>query len=134
MSKIERIVAFCCRHALAVIGVCLLLGVGAGFYTDQHFLMNTNSEELISPNIGWRVRQAHFDAEFPQQNNLIAVVVDGRTPELAEAATAALTAKLRTDKTLFPIVRRPDGGNELLRRMKKVDPDQAKKYRQRSGE
>ena len=33
-----------------------------------------------------------------------------------------------------PDVRRPEGGNELLRRLKKVDPDQAKKYRQRSGE
>ena len=33
-----------------------------------------------------------------------------------------------------PEVRKPDGGNELLRRMKKVDPDQAKKYRQRSGQ
>ena len=33
-----------------------------------------------------------------------------------------------------PDVRKPEGGNELLRRMKKVDPDQAKKYRQRSGE
>ncbi len=33
-----------------------------------------------------------------------------------------------------PTVRKPEGGNELLRRMKKIDPDQAKKYRQRSGE
>ncbi len=33
-----------------------------------------------------------------------------------------------------PDVRKPEGGNELLRRMKKVDPDQAKRYRQRSGE
>jgi hypothetical protein len=33
-----------------------------------------------------------------------------------------------------PDVRKPDGGNELLKRMKKVDPDQAKRYRQRSGE
>jgi len=33
-----------------------------------------------------------------------------------------------------PDVQKPDGGNELLRRMKKVDPDQAKRYRQRSGE
>jgi len=33
-----------------------------------------------------------------------------------------------------PDIRRPEGGNELLRRMKKVDPDQAKRYRQRSGE
>ena len=33
-----------------------------------------------------------------------------------------------------PEIRKPGGGNELLKRMKKVDPDQAKKYRQRSGE
>jgi hypothetical protein len=33
-----------------------------------------------------------------------------------------------------PDVTKPEGGNELLRRMKKVDPDQAKKYRQRSGQ
>lgn len=33
-----------------------------------------------------------------------------------------------------PNIKRPEGGNELLKRMKKVDPDQAKKYRQRSGE
>jgi hypothetical protein len=33
-----------------------------------------------------------------------------------------------------PDIRKPDGGNELLKRMKKVDPDQAKRYRQRSGQ
>lgn len=33
-----------------------------------------------------------------------------------------------------PTIKRPEGGNELMKRMKKVDPDQAKKYRQRSGE
>lgn len=33
-----------------------------------------------------------------------------------------------------PDIQKPDGGNELLRRMKKVDPDQAKRYRQRSGQ
>ncbi|NUL81967.1 MAG: ubiquitin-like protein UBact [Armatimonadetes bacterium] len=32
-----------------------------------------------------------------------------------------------------PKVDRP-GANELLKRMRKVDPEQAKKYRQRSGE
>jgi hypothetical protein len=32
-----------------------------------------------------------------------------------------------------PKIERPSG-NELLRRMKNVDPDRAKKYRQRSGQ
>ena len=33
-----------------------------------------------------------------------------------------------------PHINRPDSGNELFKRMKKIDPDQAKKYRQRSGQ
>ncbi len=33
-----------------------------------------------------------------------------------------------------PDLKKPSGPNELLKRMKKVDPDQAKKYRQRSGQ
>lgn len=33
-----------------------------------------------------------------------------------------------------PDVRKPGGPNELFKRLKKVDPDQAKKYRQRSGQ
>lgn len=33
-----------------------------------------------------------------------------------------------------PDIGRPSKPNELLKRMKNVDPDQAKKYRQRSGE
>lgn len=33
-----------------------------------------------------------------------------------------------------PKIDRPGGGNELLKRMKNVDPDRAKKYRQRSGQ
>lgn len=33
-----------------------------------------------------------------------------------------------------PNVRKPDEENELIKRMKKVDPEQAKRYRQRSGQ
>jgi len=33
-----------------------------------------------------------------------------------------------------PDVKKPGAPNELFKRMKKVDPDQAKKYRQRSGQ
>jgi hypothetical protein len=31
-------------------------------------------------------------------------------------------------------VKKPGGDDELLKRLRKVDPDRAKKYRQRSGE
>jgi uncharacterized protein len=107
---IERIVAFCCRWPALVSLAALLLTLAAGAYTSAHFAMNTDSEKLISADVGWRKREIQFDRLFPQQSNLILVVIDGKTPELAEAGAATLTARLSRDKVLFPDVRRPDGG------------------------
>ena len=62
MKTVERIVAFCCRWPWLVIAASLLLAVGAGWYTSQNFAMNTDSEQLIDAKVGWRMRQATFDA------------------------------------------------------------------------
>ncbi|HEX4371271.1 MAG TPA: MMPL family transporter [Rhizomicrobium sp.] len=107
---IERIVTFSCRWKGLMILASLLLALGAGFYTATHFAMNTNSGKLISADVGWRKRQDSFDRLFPQQSDLILVVVDGATPELAEAGAGALTARLSQNKALFLDVSRPDGG------------------------
>src|SRR3954462_10505213 len=110
MTVIERIVALCCRFPIAVIIACLLLGGGGAWYTTQNFAMNTDSEQLIDAKVGWRMRQARFDAAFPQQTNLTVAVIDRVTPELAESAAARLTEKLAADPRLFNHVRRPGGG------------------------
>jgi hopanoid biosynthesis associated RND transporter like protein HpnN len=110
MSLIERIVAMCCRAALLVAVVAIAVALAAGFYTSQHFRIDTNSERLVSQNTDWRQREIHFDRLFPQRNNLILVVVDGVTPERAEYGAAALTERLLHHPDLLPLVRRPDGG------------------------
>jgi uncharacterized protein len=110
MTAVERIVALCCRFPRAVIIACLLLAGGTAWYTSQNFAMNTDSEQLIDARVGWRMRQARFDADFPQQTNITVVVIDGATPELAESAAARLSEKLSADPKLFTHVRRPDGG------------------------
>ena len=110
MTVVERIVALCCRFPWAVIVACLLLGGGAAWYTSQNFAMNTDSEQLIDAKVGWRMRQARFDADFPQQSNITVAVIDGATPELAESAAARLTERLAANPKLFTHVRRPDGG------------------------
>jgi len=110
MTVVERIVAVCCRFPWAVIVGCLLLAGAASWYTSLNFAMNTDSEQLIDARVGWRMRQARFDADFPQQSNITVAVIDGKTPELAESAAARLTEKLTANPKLFLRVRRPDGG------------------------
>src|ERR1700744_3180904 len=111
MPIIERIVTFCCRNALLTVLAALALALGTGWYTQSHFAMNTDEAKLISADVGWRQDEIRFDTLFPQQSNLILGVIDGQTPELAEAAARARPARMEKNKSLFPLVQRPDGGD-----------------------
>ena len=51
-----------------------------------------------------------MDKAFPQGVDQIVVVIDGKTPELAEAAAQRLTEKLEQRPELYRSVVRPDGG------------------------
>jgi hopanoid biosynthesis associated RND transporter like protein HpnN len=104
------LVDWCRRHAWLV----TLLGLAAGAVLGQAVVnrisIDTDTDRLLSASLPWRQREVRFDAEFPQNSNLIAVEVEGSTPEQAEAATAALTARIAANTALFTSVMRPDGG------------------------
>ena len=105
-----RVITWCCIHARLVVCLAVLATAGAFTYLAQHIAIDTDSAKLISAHIPWRQRDAAFDAAFPQNQDQIVIVVDASTAELAESATANLTAHLLPQKALFKSVRRPDGG------------------------
>jgi hypothetical protein len=98
------------RRPVAIIVAALVAMVACGWYVAGHFAMNTDSAKLISAEVDWRKRSAAFDAAFPQHTDLIAIVIDGTTPDVAERAAATLALKLSTHTDLFHTVRRPDAG------------------------
>ena len=67
-------------YLVAVLSVCAALVV-------MHRLsINTDTGALIDPNLPWQQDNAALDKAFPQNTNLLAIVIDGQTPELAESA------------------------------------------------
>jgi uncharacterized protein len=88
-------------RARIVVAFLIVLCGGRGYYVTRHFAMSTDTDALLSRELIWRVRQATFDAAFSQNNSDIVVVVDGQTPELSEAATARLAARLGTQTRWF---------------------------------
>jgi hopanoid biosynthesis associated RND transporter like protein HpnN len=103
------VVDWCRHHAWLVVALAALAGSGFGWIAFNRLSIDTDTNRLLSEKLPWRQREIAFDKEFPQNSDLIAVVVNGSTPEQAESATAALTAKLSTSP-LFTSVSRPDGG------------------------
>ena len=109
-SLIGRVVAASTRHPVIVLLLGVVLTGAALVYTAQHFALTADTSELISTKLKWRQNELAFDRAFPQFSNLTMIVVDGATPELADAAATRLTATLQAKPELFKAVRRPDGG------------------------
>jgi len=110
-----RILVFCSRHAWGVIFGAAAFAACSGVYVAEYFAINTNVNSLISADLPWRQRELAYQAAFPQTTQLILAVVESPTPELAEAASRALTDQLSHNSDLFQAVQTLDGGTFFTR-------------------
>ncbi len=109
-NALERAVSFSARKPIAVVISTVLLVLAAIAFSSTHFEMTTDTGELISAETEWRRNDAAVTAAFPQTADPIVVVIDGKTPELAEDAASRLAAALAADSKHFHNGNRPDAG------------------------
>ena len=107
---IMRSVDVCIRYAWGVLLVAVLIAGGAGTYAARNFAIDTNVNNLLSVNLSWRQRELAYQAAFPQLAEVILVVVEAPTPELASAAARSLTQDLSGKPDLFRSVQEVGGG------------------------
>ena len=110
-----RIADFCIRYSWLVIVATVLLGAGATYYVARHFAMNTDTRNLLSPHLPWRMRDLAYQTAFPQQAESILAVVTAATPEFASAAAKALTDRLSPQSTFFRSVAAASSGEFFAR-------------------
>ncbi len=108
-SFVVRTIGFCVHFARWVIAAAIVLTLAASWYSVTHFAMTTDINQLISSASPGRQREIRFEKAFPQFDSII-VVVDAPTPEMVEAATAALVQKLTPQKNLFRSIEQQQGG------------------------
>src|SRR4249919_84444 len=97
----EQVVEFSRRHAHAVVAVCLVLTFLFGWYYVTHWGIDASTDHLIDPKLPWRQAEAEMARLFPQNEGTLVIVVDGTTPELADAAAGRLAAKLASRPDMF---------------------------------
>ena len=107
---IERLVAFSVRRRWLVLVAAALLTVAGAGAAAHLFRINTDVERLIEPSVSWRQDEIAFEKAFPQRTNLVAAVIDGQTPEIAEEAAARFAEALKSHRSEIETVYRPDGG------------------------
>ncbi len=109
-SLVARIVGFAHRHAAMVALAGLVLALSTGFYAATHLAIDTDLDHMLPKDVAWRRDEIALDRAFPQNNNLLVLVIDATSGDLADRAASALTARLRAEPQLFRHVRQPDGG------------------------
>jgi len=120
--KLQRLPAFYAalmhrirRAPIAVLLVMAALAIAAVMYTVDNFKLNTSVIGLMDPELPFMRDAAQFEQAFPQDTNVIVVVVDGDTPELAVAAAATLADDLSRHPTVIRSVFYPEG-DDFFRR------------------
>jgi uncharacterized protein len=110
IALVVRLVEASHRHA-AALSISILAAVAViGLEAARHIGIDTDTDRLFSPDLPWRRTAAEMDRAFPQNADLLAVVVDGATPDQAEDAAAILARRLAASGDLFRDVRQPEDG------------------------
>lgn len=110
-SPIPRLVGASIARPWITLGLGVLIGLIGALIATTRFAMTTDTAALISANVPWRQQERAMERAFPQLSDVMLVVIDGKTPELAEDAAAKLSSAITADKAHFRRVSRPDGGN-----------------------
>jgi len=92
---LHALARFCVARAWTVTATTLALVVLAGLYLAQNLDVDTNLDELVDPNAPFRERQRELNAAFPEQDDLLIIVVRGATLDARLAAAADLAQSLR---------------------------------------
>ena len=108
MTPLVRLVGYSRRNAVAVVLGGIVLALLSGLVSYARLGVSTDTDLMFSDRLAWRQRSIAFDRAFPQFKDLLVVVIDGTSPEIADATAAALAEALARDNTQFRSVRRPD--------------------------
>lgn len=112
---VDALVRTSLRFRYGVLLLAAATTVAAGWYTATHIGISTNTAEMLSEKLPWRIAYIDYQEAFPLFEDTIVVVVDGETPDIADEAAARLATVLATDKQHFTDVFHPLGSAFMRR-------------------
>ncbi len=92
------------RFPWTLLIVSLLLCAGTTYYVYNHLTINTNTAEMLSPDLPFQQNQRRIDTAFPQDAATTILVVESNTPEETAQAAVKLAALLDKEKERFDSV------------------------------
>ena len=105
-----RLVETSARTAPLLLPAILLLTAGLLYYTKTHLALNSNTAEILDPNLEFRRMERELERTFPQLADNIVVVVEAETPAEAGDVADTLAERIRLNREVVESVYQPGGG------------------------
>ena len=102
------LVAISLRRPILTLAISALFGIAACWVLATRFALDTDTMRMFPEDLPWRRTEKAINAAFPQRADVIMVVVDGATPDVAEHAAVALAEELQRASRGLRSVTRPD--------------------------
>jgi len=97
-------IALASRRPYATAAFMLAVAAASVYYMIGHLGINTDTANMISPDLPWRQDFIAYREGFPVRDKNIVVVVDGPDGEVSMAHARALAETLRAESAQFPSV------------------------------
>ena len=75
------------RYAFWVLLIALVVTVMSGIYIARNLVMNTDTTDMLSEELPFRVNLKHYNKTFPQDIETLLIVLNAPTPEQVRSAT-----------------------------------------------
>lgn len=107
---LERLTGFALLKPASFVLLAVILTIFAIYYVAANISIQTDTDEMIDPNLPFRKTYDEFNKTFPQFANSFVIVIDGDSPEAAEATQAELYRRLAPQTRLYKSVYAPGAG------------------------
>jgi hopanoid biosynthesis associated RND transporter like protein HpnN len=102
-----RWITFVQQFRIWVILFMLISVVFSLFYIKNNLGMNTDTRDMLSPDLPWRQLDLQYEQLFPQTTSNIIVVIESTTPDQAIDSATRVYEHLKDNSELFNIVYYP---------------------------
>jgi len=102
-------IGFITRNAAAAVVLIAVLTAGTGYFAASHIGVNTNTEDMLSPDLEFRKNAKAMDQAFPQFDDNMVIVLDGANADLMADAAKLLTGALAKSPDIYGLVFDPEG-------------------------
>ncbi|MFZ5556196.1 MAG: MMPL family transporter [Pseudomonadota bacterium] len=135
LELVVRVVDASRTHAAAVLAGAALLSVLAAWLTATQLSVNTDTTDMLSPDLPFRRAHARLQEAFPQLRDVAVVVVTADAGVRARDAADRLAAAMRRDTRRFVSVYQPGGGPFFARNgLLYLEPDRLERLADRLAE